>query len=777
KLTDNLNVGKATLNVFFVDEDGNLVRAVQQGVTTPAPIPMLQSSPTKAGSTNRATAATYTADFTPGLPLSQGAGQYAFQVEASDAAGSAANQPSDGSLPAFVNLDDLFGPTIDAKLGVGGEPGQDNLDVEQHVAVNVTATITDNGDIVPGSGDNVDPATVKVSISRNGALVDTKDMPRVSGSTTQYALILDETTLTGTGSYLLEFTASDLRGQESTLTRTLNVLVNLDPVVVVTSPGAGTDGVRAIGGGIPVVFTVTDSNVNETSGILVEVASGTNGTFAPITSAVVTRVSTSVITVAVSLATEGAAQVRVTATDTLGNATSATASVLVDATPPSGVSINVDPFEITSGHAVQGASGLIIAPSAKLFVTASDAAGLGTVVVSAQPQAGGTVRNLTLTTPTQRFSLQDVLAAALDGIYVVNARATDAIGNSVTAPQATVTVDGTAPSVQQPLVAANPVTVTVDDPGAGVKSVEVLWGASASALSQSFGLSHGTGNAWTGSFPSGTTGTVFYKVRATDAVGNAAPDAQCGTGACSVVLSGVTTPPTVQLQVKVGGTPVTAGGTVRGDVSIGWTAVNAGGQSVPVTVRVTDSAGQPQTLGTDLASGPVTWDSTEAKDGTWTITATGTDGALTNSASLQVVVRNLRVASAEPIPANVPASGSFLLSFDVSHPTKKVKGVVAVLKVGSQSESVTLFDDGTHGDKSAKDGKWGASYTPRLKGTYSVDLQVTYDDNSSGTVAGVATFQAEGNGATLVNPTLVAPIAILAVLVIALGGFGIRRWK
>jgi hypothetical protein len=186
-----------------------------------------------------------------------------------------------------------------------------------------------------------------------------------------------------------------------------------------------------------------------------------------------------------------------------------------------------------------------------------------------------------------------------------------------------------------------------------------------------------------------------------------------------------------------------------------------------VTVTVADSSGQPQTVAQNQASGPASWDTTLVKDGAWTITATGTDGALSNSASLQVVVRNLRVGpGTAPVPPTVPASGTVLLSFDVSHPSKTVTGVVAVVHVNGQQESVTLYDDGTHGDKTAKDGKWSAIYTPRLKGTYSVDLQVTFDDSSQGAVAGVATFQAEGLGSTVVNPGVLLPVAVVAVLVV-----------
>jgi hypothetical protein len=203
---------------------------------------------------------------------------------------------------------------------------------------------------------------------------------------------------------------------------------------------------------------------------------------------------------------------------------------------------------------------------------------------------------------------------------------------------------------------------------------------------------------------------------------------------------------------------------------------------VLLTIKVRDASGAERTLATDATLSPIPWDtaSGDFRDGVWNITLVGTDGALSNTTSFRVEVRNLQVqAGTDPIPTTtIPAGGSLLLNFNVANPAETVTSVVARVRAGTETDTVTLRDDGTNGDKRARDGVWSATYTPKAKGTHTVDLTISYQgETQPATRLGAATFQAEGlTSVTVFSPLLIA-VVVLGVVVLALGGVGIRRWK
>lgn len=726
------------------------------------------------GAASRIVNATYTGSFTPAGSAGGVSVEYIFRLQGRDA-----NDNSFGLVaenPLFLDLLDLRGPTIVPGLvspGVSGAP----LDVEVGVGpVNITARVTDNSDAlgVPGGAINRTADKQPFALLKLGTLTKNYTLTQVPGSLQDWTFTIPAADINATGAYTVEVFAWDLANNLGKNTTTLQVLVNLPPQIAVTSPPL-TDGFRFASTTTPVTVTIQDANVdaNATGAIVVEVQQG-GGNFTAVTPTI--SGAKPLLTMTIPVSGEGNSTIRVTATDTLGLSNTTTFSVRVDVTPPSSAIVNIDAADINVKAARASASDpFTVAPSARLFVSATDAgSGLGGANLVIKP-SGGQARNHTLARADARFTLAEVFGTSLlDGDYTIGGRVSDRVGNSATVPDTTVKVDSGAPVIG-PITPSTPLSVRVTDARSLVKTVTVEWAPTQSLDGrQSFSLS-ASGETWSADFPAEATGNVFFVVKATDAVGNVA-EGRCNNAACQLAFGN--RPPVLTLTVTSGGSAVQSGGVVRGNATIAWTATDPEGVAVPVTVRVRDSLGAEKALVTDApaATTQVSWDTAAERDGTWVISVTGSDGRATGAANLTVVIRNVRVQVETPLPSNVNAGGSLLLNFDVTHPTKRVRSVSAILRVGSERETVPLVDDGSKGDRRANDGVWSSTYTPRLRGTYSVDLQVTYEDNQQSTLSNVATFQAEGGGGGILTPPAFIAVLVLGVIVVALGVFGIRRW-
>jgi methionine-rich copper-binding protein CopC len=306
-----------------------------------------------------------------------------------------------------------------------------------------------------------------------------------------------------------------------------------------------------------------------------------------------------------------------------------------------------------------------------------------------------------------------------------------------------------------------------------VREVDVDWSTSPTGARQTFALTGGAAGAFTGDFPAAASGTVYFVVRAVDNVGNSAT-AGCGPASAPCQLTFGDRPPVVSMSIS----PLT-GGKAHGTVQVAWTGVDPEGADVSATLVAVDASGAQTVIARAATTSPIAWDTTQVKDGTYTLTLTGSDGSLTNTTSATVVVQNLQVSAAEPLPSSVNAGGNVLLSYALDNPSKTIKSVTAVLHISTgATESVALNDQGINGDKTAGDGTWSALYTPHVKGTYTVDLQIVYSDNAQSTVAGVSTFSAEGAASSAIglSPAFLG-VVVLGATVVALGALGLRRWK
>lgn len=736
-------------------------------------LPMVRTAQTLiAGSPTRVGNATFEASFRPRGSFSESGGTYTFQVVARDAMGNLATSSSLADRFITIDLVDQNGPVVVPRLvGPGGLAGAP-LDVEVGVGpINITATITDNSDAVgvPGGAINDTETRRPFALLRLGAVTKNYTLTRVGGGLDRWTFTIPAADINATGNYSVEVSAWDRANNLGRNSTTLQVLVNLPPVI---TPPAVTD----IGAGGTVVVTIADANFDPApaGALVVEVATGT-GNFTAVTPTA-TKAGT-VTTVSIPIATDGNLTVRVKATDTLGLSATREFNVRVDAAKPV-ATVSVVPTEIAAGRAFRpGSESFFVAPATKLQVTATDVgSGVATAAVTIRSSSGAT-RTLNLTTPATQFTLQELLGTAglLDGEYTLTARVADRVGNVETSPEISIRLDSGAPVFTETLRPTTPLSVSVRDQRSGLARVEVEWRSGEGGSPETFELTRGTGDAWTGDFPAEATGSVLFLVRAVDNVGNSA-EARCGTQLCSLALGN--RPPTdLALTITSGGQAVAAGGTVRGEVSIGFLGTDPEGDQVQFTVKLRRTGAADKVLVADATQSPVPWDTAAEDDGTWTVVLEAKDqGGRTATVTQEVVVRNVGVSLVTPLPTSVNAGGSLLFEYRVTHPSKDVASVVAVLRVGTQTERVPLFDDGTHGDRTANDGTFSAQYTPRLRGQHTVDLQVTYaGDPTPATISNVGTFQAQGLAETVASVTFYAVI-VLGIIAAALGVFGLRRW-
>lgn len=743
---DDFEVGTGFVNVFFQEAGGSIVGTFKAKLVSGTPV---------LSGGQRVAKGTFEAVFDPPGILATAQGNYSLVVSARDAFGTISK-----ALPEHIveaTLLDRAGPRVEALTMKGGgreAAGEGPLDVQVGTGVKLEARIVDNGDTSPGS--NVDPASVKVFV--NSSAGKTVFGGAMEGSPQNPALFTADvpgSALNDTGVFSVEIVMLDLQGRAGSFRASLRVAPTLAPLVEVATTVPRTGDTFFAGPNASLEFVVRDIDVDP-AGVVVEVGTATN--LSKVEAAISGGNGT--LNVRVPLAQEGNFTVRVTATDASNLPGSLTISVVFDATKPRDLQFVASPaFQTFAGEGTT------------FQVKGTDTgSGIGRSTVSARLEGSTLNGTRVLENATQSFKLRDVLGTGLrQGRYVLSAVVRDRVGNEARIEEVTYTLDLTPPTIG-PIVPTSPLSVTVTDTEAGVRSVQVAWGESQLALTSTFDLQAGPANAWTGEFPPAASGTVFFVVRATDLVGNSA-EGRCGLGPCTLAFGD--RPPFLSLKVTSDGRPVTGGSTVNGTVTIDWDAVDPEGAQVTVTIKVRTTQGE-RTLEED-ATLPVPWDTTKEPDGSATITLAATDGRQSNSTTLNVVVSNLEVVVVERPPSIVKAGGSLALAFDLSHPSKTVKSAVAVVRAGTEREQVQLFDDGTHGDRTAKDGIWSATYTPRLKGAHTVDVQVTYDDNTQATKASVATFQAEGKGATPIAGLL--PLLVVGALVIALGVFGVRRWR
>jgi hypothetical protein len=382
-----------------------------------------------------------------------------------------------------------------------------------------------------------------------------------------------DTTGVTDGVYDLRISATDAAGNAGTTVVSSRRVDNTAPTVSVTDPGA------AVRGAVTLQTTVSDPGSGVAS-VRYEYRTSPSGTW---TTACTGASSPFNCTWTTTGVTDGLYDLRATATDAAGNATtSAVVSARrVDNTAPA----------LTFGGPAASLSGTVT-----LSATSTDTSGSGVALVRFQyAPAGTTTWTDACTDATTPYSCSWVTTGLTDGLYDVRAVSTDNAGNATTS--ATVTnrrVDNNAPTVSvtdpgSPLRGTVSVVATAAD-GGGISSVVMQYRTSSSGTWTTICTT--AASPYTCSWNTTPLTDGNYDLRATTT-----DNATRSTTSAIVATRRVdnTAPTAVDVQGTNGGTAGTidAGDTLTftfseamapASILAGWT-----GTSTPVTVRLTNS--------------------------------------------------------------------------------------------------------------------------------------------------------------------------------------------
>ena len=445
----------------------------------------------------------------------------------------------------------------------------------QGLTNDATPTISGTTDLSPGD-------TVSISVTDSGGNTQTFTAT-VQGDGTYTA---DVPADLAEGAYSVSVSATDDAGNSATVADNNGNVDTAAPTLTIDAQNITNDATPTISGttdlapGDTVSISVTDSEGNTQSFTATVQAGGGYSADVPADLA------------------EGDYLVEVTATDNAGNQTIITdGNGIVDTTPPA---ISLNP--VASGNdntpLLSGTTDLPEGTSVTLVVT----------------DAGGNVQTLTATVNVDGAFSVEVPDALADGNYSVDVSATDAAGNSTTVSDSgnintnapTITLDTLGQTNDAtPLISGNTnapvgstVTITVTDSAGAVQTF-----TAAVQNDGSFGAS----------VPSDLAeGSYTVQAEVTDADGNTGSDSETGG-----VID--TTSPTVDV----------ADPGIGNDATPLITGVTDQPQGSTVSITVTDSAGNAQTLsatvqsdGTFSVEVPAT-----LADGNYTVEATVVDGA------------------------------------------------------------------------------------------------------------------------------------------------------
>ena len=445
----------------------------------------------------------------------------------------------------------------------------------QGLTNDATPTISGTTDLSPGD-------TVSISVTDSGGNTQTFTAT-VQGDGTYTA---DVPADLAEGAYSVSVSATDDAGNSATVADNNGNVDTAAPTLTIDAQNITNDATPTISGttdlapGDTVSISVTDSEGNTQSFTTTVQAGGGYSADVPADLA------------------EGDYLVEVTATDDAGNQSIiADGNGTVDTTPPA---ISLDP--VASGNdntpLLSGTTDLPEGTSVTLVVT----------------DAGGNVQTLTATVNADGTFSVEVPDALADGNYSVDVSATDAAGNSTTVSDSgnintnapTITLDTLGQTNDAtPLISGNTnapvgstVTITVTDSAGAV---------------QTFTAAVQNDGSFSASVPSDLAeGSYTVQAEVTDADGNTGSDSETGG-----VID--TTSPTVDV----------ADPGIGNDATPLITGVTDQPQGSTVSITVTDSAGNAQTLsatvqsdGTFSVEVPAT-----LADGNYTVEATVIDGA------------------------------------------------------------------------------------------------------------------------------------------------------
>lgn len=350
------------------------------------------------------------------------------------------------------------------------------------------------------------------------------------------------------------------------------------------------------------------------------------------------------------------------------------------------------------------------------------------------------------------------------GLYVVELRAVDVVGNAAPAEEVRVVLDPD-PPVASVGVGGAELRLDLADAGSGLRSLVVgtrLVGDPAYRVTD---LEETVRNQPQGGrflVPMEVVGKgelLEYYVTAVDNLGNRLA---LGSALDPVRYLGVNHRPTLELDAPENESEI------QGALEVRWVAEDEDLDPVRVDVDI-----RPAVLadGESLASngparGLVVWDSRTEPDGLYVVTVTARDAESRVVRTLVYEVNNTGTGVGRLVapPARVEYLGEVRFEVTLYRPVVDAK-LRVVDEDGNVVATHPLVDDGTRGDRTPYDGVYTATYAAKEKGEYRTDVEVVYADAGTVVLKGASTYTVASSFGKVLERNLVWFLVGGAVLV------------
>ncbi|WP_334022364.1 Ig-like domain-containing protein, partial [Alteromonas sp. S015] len=605
------------------------------------------------------------------------------------------SEGNEQTIVTTVGADGTFNEVVPAELS----EGEYTVDVTVTTPAGNSSTTTVTGE--------VDTTAPRISLGPIGSTND--DTPVINGDTdaepgaivTLEIVHSDGTTQTITatvqedgsfstevpqalanGDFTVTATVSDVAG--NTASTIIDAVINTQGPNVVIETGSPTNDSESIGGSSDapnseVVIVITDSDGNSQTIISTTDENGNfNVVFPP-------------------GAEEGEYNIEVTVTDANGNSSTATATAVLDSTPPV---VNIDPQTDTNDSTPTISGNTDLPAGSEVVITVTDSQGNTQTVTAIVDEIGN-------------FSA-DVEEALAEGNYEVSVEATDAAGNTTTAVDNSGNIDTTAPvlsldpqtdgsdttptiSGSSDLPPGSTVTIAVTDSAGNTQTIDAI-------VDENGDFSVDVQTPL-------TEGEYTVEASASDDAGNTTTVTEDGGNID-------TQTPTISLE------PLGTGNDTTPSIS-GSTNLEAGST---VTLTVTDSAGNSQTFTATVdAKGEFSADvPAELADGDYTVEATATDAAGNSASTSQTGTVDSNAPSLTLDPLGDDNDATPIISGTTDLPAGSSVTLVVTDSLGNQ-QTIEAFVD--------ENGGFSAEVPSALaEGNYSVTATAVDENGNTASV-------------------------------------------
>lgn len=580
------------------------------------------------------------------------------------------------------------------------------------------------------------------ALSRNNVSLSGITTQATKGSHSVTVTVLNETSDPVTGPYWVNATGAGAEGFNGTL----------------DDEGQDTGTLVFNGTGTATVI-IEAGNASESFSVTVRDPAGSSSGFAPVTDGVEITCEASVCTVDYEPSGIEAGDrlvLRIKAFITDADQVTRDLTIDVDGTAPVATLEIGEPSVPGTPH--------IVGPATQVSISGTDDIAVDKVSVRAI-QGGTEVAARELTSNSVDLTLQE-LGVTEEGGGTLVVTVLDLAGNEAET-QTSIRVDATGPTVSAPTASLTEggavVTATITDQ-AGISTANLFAQRPGDASFTSFQMTEESG-VWRATVPSpGAAGILRYYVQATDGLGNVGALGSAGNPRSLDLAGGPVgnQPPVVTISTPSNNQRVS------GTIEVVYTATDPEGATVNiVNVRISPTSGPASQL--TPGEGTVSFDTTTVSEGRAVITIEATDGEVTGTGTVAVIVDNQPDAGG--CEGNTLNAGKNVpVCFRLDTPLDVSRVQVALVQNGEELETKTL-------DPSPA-GEYQTAFDLPSEGTYA--LKITQVKNDGSTVEKTSEpFQVQSALDDIVRP-LGRFITLLILGALVMGGaafaaFG--RWN